>query len=212
MRNGSDLSNQVEVSPLFRPEVLTAHSAQWLGTIRLAQPVSGWLIAGSASIITTCLIVFIIFGDITKKTRVAGITVPSNGSITIIAPNAGVLINSHVLEGQQVSAGQTLFELSTERQGSQGEITVLVSQQLAIRQQTIESEKRLRIAQASDKRKAIDERLLNVGAEVSQLEQEISLVQHRQSLAQKSLGSFETLQGGGICFSSANSAKARRFD
>ena len=116
------LQNQQATSPLIRPEVTDAHSQQWMGAIRLAQPISAWLIAGIAALIAAALIAFIGLGSVTKKARVAGLTVPSNGSLSIIAPNAGVLLRSHVSEGQKVNAGQTLFELSTERQGSQGEL------------------------------------------------------------------------------------------
>jgi membrane fusion protein len=58
---------------------LAAHSSQWLGAIRLAQPASGWLIVITALIIGICLIAYITFGSLTKKAKVAGITVPANG-------------------------------------------------------------------------------------------------------------------------------------
>ena len=196
--SSTNASCQPEESPLFRPEVLASHSNQWSGAIRLAQPISGWIIVAAAVAIGLCLIAFLTFGSVTKKARVAGITVPTQGSLSIMAPNAGVLVRSHIKEGQQVAAGQTLFELSSERQGNHGEITALVSQQLLIRQQTLESERRLRITQSHDKRKAIDERLINLSAESGQVEQEIALAQRRQGLAQKSLASFQTLQGNGF--------------
>lgn len=191
-------NSQAEEPPLFRPEVLTSHNNQWLGAIRLAQPLSGWIIVAATVAIGVCLIAFLTFGSVTKKARVAGITVPTQGSLSIMAPNAGVLVRSHIKEGQHVAAGQTLFELSTERQGSNGEITALVSQQLLIRQQTLASERRLRIAQSNDKKRVIDERLMNLSAESSQMEQEIALAQRRQGLAQKSLASFQTLQSNGF--------------
>jgi membrane fusion protein len=190
--------HQAEEAPLFRPEVFASHSSQWLGAIRLAQPVSGLMIVAATVAIGVCLIAFLTFGSVTKKARVAGITVPTQGSLSIMAPNAGVLVRSHIKEGQHVAAGQTLFELSTERQGSNGEITALVSQQLLIRQQTLASERRLRIAQSNDKKRVIDERLMNLSAESSQMEQEIALAQRRQGLAQKSLASFQTLQSNGF--------------
>ena len=120
-----------EDSPLFRPEVTAALSQQWMGAIRLAQPVSSWLIAGVATIIAAILITFITVGSITKKARVTGITIPVGGSISVAAPNAGLFIKSYVKEGDQVVAGQILFELSNERQGEKGEITALVAQQLS---------------------------------------------------------------------------------
>ncbi|MCX7218377.1 MAG: hypothetical protein NTY70_05365, partial [Burkholderiales bacterium] len=146
---------QHSTTNLFRPEVSARQSQQYLGSIRLAQALSGWLIAAVASLIAIALISFVSLGSVSKKARVTGITLPVGGSISISAPNAGLLLRSHVLEGQSVLAGQVLFELSTERQGDQGEITALVAQQLASRQQSLEAEQRLRNAQTADKKQAL---------------------------------------------------------
>ena len=63
-----------ENSPLFRPEVTAALSQQWMGAIRLAQPISSWLIAGVAFLIAIALISFITVGSVTKKARITGVT------------------------------------------------------------------------------------------------------------------------------------------
>ena len=182
---------------LFRPEVTDSQSQQWLGAIRLAQPISAWLIAVVAAFIAIALISFIVKGSITKKARVTGITIPFGGSISVSAPNAGTLIRSLIKEGDSVVAGQTLFEISTERQGDKGEITALVGQQLVNRQQSLRSEERLRSEQSNDKKQALMQRLSNLSAEASQLEQEIILAQRRHSLAQDSLNKYLTLQSNG---------------
>lgn len=185
-------------SPLFRNEVFQAQGSQWLGAIRLAQPVSASVIAALALLIGACLICYITFGSVTKKARVAGVTVPSTGSLSIVTTNNAVLMRSMVAEGQVLAAGQPMFELSTERQGSKGEVSALVAQQIAIRKQSIESERRTRIAQEAEKRHAIEARLQNLAAEIAQLEDEIGLAKRRQSLAQNSLKKYETLEGHGF--------------
>ncbi|MDE2430981.1 MAG: HlyD family efflux transporter periplasmic adaptor subunit, partial [Burkholderiales bacterium] len=113
------------------------------------------------------------------------------------APNSGVLVQSFVREGAQVIAGQPLFEISTERRGEQGEITVLVAQQLAARQHSLETEQRLRTSQANEKKQAITLHLNNLATEAAQLEQEIMLAKRRQTLAQQSLATYQTLQKNG---------------
>ncbi len=183
--------------PLFRPEVTSALSSQWMGAIRLSQPASASLVAVVALLIATALIAYITFGSITKKARVTGITVPVGGQLSVAAPNAGILLTTHVTEGQQVKAGQVLFTISTERQNSQGEITALVAQQLATRADTLVAEQRLRQNQYQEKKLALTQRLANLAQESSQIEQELSLAQRRQQLAQQSLAKYETLQGNG---------------
>ncbi|MBI3713276.1 MAG: biotin/lipoyl-binding protein, partial [Burkholderiales bacterium] len=168
-----------------------------MGAIRLAQPISGWLIAGVAALVAIALVSFVSLGAMTKKARVTGITIPITGSISIAAPSSGLLMHSHVKEGDIVHAGQILFELSNERQGEKGEITALVAQQLATRQQSLESEQHLRRAQALDKQQALNLRLNNLNNEAAQLEQEISLLQRRHLLAQDSVTKYQTLQNNG---------------
>ncbi|MFZ6746796.1 HlyD family secretion protein [Undibacterium sp. JH2W] len=184
-------------SPLFRPEVTAALGSQWMGSIRLAQPLSASLIAIVALIIAAVLIAYITFGSITKKARVTGITVPVGGQLSVAAPNAGILLTTHVKEGEQVQAGQILFTLSTERQNSQGEITALVAQQLASRADSMAAEQRLRQSQYQEKKQALQQRLANLAQEHTQLEQELLLAQRRQQLAQQSVAKYETLQSNG---------------
>ena len=190
------MNNEVE-SPLFRSEVVASSNQQWLGAIRLAQPLSSWLIAAFSIMIASALIVFVVMGSVIKKARTAGILVPDTGSLGIHAPNEGILIRSLVREGERVFAGQTLFELSTERQSSSGELTVLIAQQLASRQQSLDAEQRVRIAQHDDKKAEIVVRLKNQETEMLQLAQEIELAKRRYSLSQESLKKYETLQENG---------------
>ncbi|NHZ36858.1 HlyD family secretion protein [Massilia rubra] len=182
----------------FRKEVAQAHSDQWMGTIRLAQPMSVRIVAGFAMVIALCVLAYIFFGTVTRKARVTGMTLPAGGSLTISAMNPGILTRSFVTEGQAVIAGQPLFEVATERQGSSGEISMLVAQQLTIQKNTLASERRTRVAQHRDKASAIDERLVNVNAETLELDQEIALAQRRLDLAKSSLVKYETLQGSGF--------------
>lgn len=184
-------------NPLFRTEVTAAHSSQWMGAIRLAQPMSSWLIASVALVIAAALIAYITIGSMTKKARITGITVPVGGNLSIAAPNSGILLTNNVSEGDTVSSGQVLFTLSTERQNSQGEITALIAQQLITRQDTLAAEQRLRQSQYQEKKQALTQRLANLQQESSQLEQEIVLAQRRQALSQQSLSKFETLQNSG---------------
>ena len=53
-------------------------------------------------LIGAAFIVFIIVGNVTRKTRVVGITVPMGGSLSIVAPLSGVLIRSMFHEGEFV--------------------------------------------------------------------------------------------------------------
>lgn len=179
--------------PFFRPEVLAAKSSQWLGTIRLAQPISGWLVAGAGLAVIASIILFSTFGTITKKARVTGITVPLGGSIPITSATGGVMLRSLVSEGEFVRTGQALFEVSTERFGDRGEISALIDQQLQTRMQTLQSEQRLRVTQQQEKKIAITRQIASSKEESLQLDHEIELTFGRQALAQESVTRYQKL-------------------
>jgi len=184
-------------SPLFRSEVTAALGSNWMGAIRLAQPISAWLIASVALILAFALIAFLSLGSMTKKARVTGITVPTAGNISVAAPNPGVLTQSHIKEGDLVQAGQVLFTLSTQRQNSQGEITALIANQLRSRQDTLTTEQRLRESATQERKQALQQRLANFQIESEQIDQEIQLAKRRLNLSQQSIDKFQTLQNSG---------------
>lgn len=183
--------------PLFRPEVTTAQGQLSLGAIRLSQPISSTLAAGIALGLAAIFIAFGALGSTTRKARVTGITVPLGGSINVAASNAGVIVHSLATEGQIVVAGQPLFEISTERQSGHGEITELIAQQLYSRKQSLENERRSRMAAFAEKNQALADKRTNLASETIQLEQEIALAERRNGLAQSSLNKYQTLRANG---------------
>lgn len=199
--------NEVTQSPLFRPEVTASLSHQWMGSIRLAQQTSAWLVSGAAIAISAAFLAFVGLGGVTKKAHVTGVLIPVKGTVGISAASAGVLVRNGVREGQHVRAGETLFELSTERQGSNGELTFLIAQQLASRAHGLEAEQRLRTAQYREKKAALTQRLQALDAEGAQLAQEMELAKRRLHLAQQSLGKYETLQASGYVSSAQTQQK-----
>ncbi|MYN03411.1 HlyD family efflux transporter periplasmic adaptor subunit [Pseudoduganella sp. DS3] len=184
--------------PLFRPEVAQALTSNWLGSIRLKHTMSGTVVAAVALSIAGALVAFVALGSFTQKARVGGLVVPVNGALAVTTPQAGTLVRSLVAEGSTVKAGDLLFELSSERQQSGGELSTLIAQQLTIRREALQSERTARIAMAREKQRAIEARIANAEAEQVQLGNEIKLATRRKGLAQQSVGKYETLQASGF--------------
>jgi membrane fusion protein len=191
-------TQQGEAVPLFRPEVTHARTADWMGAIRLAHPLSGTVAALTALAIGAAFVAFTALGSVTQKARVGGLVVPVDGALSIAAPQSGILMRVLAREGDQVKAGQVLFEVSAERRQSEGELSTLIGQQLAIRRDALQSERTARIGMAREKQRAIDARIANAEAEADQLDQDIHLLHRRKALAQQSVGKYETLQASGF--------------
>ena len=112
---------------LFRDEVHAAQAAQWLGSVRLHRPLSFSLVTACALGLALALVAFAAWGEVTRKARLSGLLVPSQGSLNITAQQSGGLMELPILEGQTVKAGEVLLVLHTERQsllnGAMGDTT-----------------------------------------------------------------------------------------
>jgi membrane fusion protein len=101
--------------PLFRPEVMTARQEQAAGALLLVQPISTTLFTGAAVAIAVGLVLFSFLGEYTRKARVAGYLVPTQGLIKIYSRETGTIVEKNVTEGRRVSSGDVLFVISMER-------------------------------------------------------------------------------------------------
>ncbi|WP_408951515.1 HlyD family secretion protein [Lysobacter sp. Hz 25] len=96
------------MSDLFRKQVIEAQSNVWLGSISLAQPHRTWVLTLLASGMGCGLILFLIFGTYTQRSRVQGRLVPAQGLASVIAPASGVMESVTVTEGDPIQEQQVL--------------------------------------------------------------------------------------------------------
>lgn len=78
-------------TPLFRPEVLAAKRTGWLGGVSLAQPIRLWVLTAFAAAAALAVILFLVIGTYTRRSRVVGQLVPVQGMATVLAPATGVV-------------------------------------------------------------------------------------------------------------------------
>ncbi len=127
--------------PLFRQAALDNRQGKWFGEIILMRPLSFTVLTTAAVICAGILVLFITFGTYTKRSTVLGQLKPDTGVIKVIAPQAGIVSQKNVVEGQPVKQGQVLFTISSERQSStEGDTQSKISRQVASRQQSLKDE------------------------------------------------------------------------
>ena len=135
----SNTKNQPE--PLFRQEVFVAKQQQRLGTIILTPRLSFYLIALLAALIALMLLAFLYYGSYTRRISVSGQLVPIAGIIRVLPPQPGVVLEKHVVEGQQVKQGDVLYVLNSDRVGlSSNELQADISAQIANRKNSMQGE------------------------------------------------------------------------
>lgn len=107
--------------PLFRPEVLQSRRQSWLGGISLTQPLGLWLLAGFAAMAVVAIVLFLVVGEYTQRSRVAGQLVPDLGVATVVAPSSGVVERLFLEEGEKVLGGEALALVAVPRSTATGD-------------------------------------------------------------------------------------------
>jgi len=187
---------------LFREEVVQAQTAQYLGSVRLQRPFSYSVVTVVGLTLATMLVAFAVWGEVNRKAHLTGLLVPTQGSLNVTAPQAGVIMDLAVTEGQQVRAGQVLLVLHSERQsmfnGSLTDTTAQAAQQIANRLQSLSTERALRDLQMRQREQVLSDRILTLQAQLRQSEEENLLQERRVKLAQTTLARNEQLAQEGF--------------
>lgn len=121
--------------------MLKARSARSLGQIILTpHPRTTWLVV-IAAVLGTLVVLFLTLGTYTRRATVTGQLVPSSGVIRVHTPQAGVVLERKVAEGQVVNKGDVLFTLNSDRLGAGArEVQADIGQQVGERRRSLEAE------------------------------------------------------------------------
>ncbi|MGO4393256.1 HlyD family secretion protein [Variovorax sp. M-6] len=103
---------------LFRTEALKSETGALHGPIMLARPWPSWAFALAGALIALFICGYLVSGSYTKRATAAGLLVPTQGAIRILATAPGVVARRHVEEGQHVRRGEVLFVLADERRAA----------------------------------------------------------------------------------------------
>ena len=107
---------------LFRPEVLSAQKVDWVGRVVIATLISFVFMIFCAFLAGLVLVVFLTWGEYTKRSTIKGQLIPDKGLVQSYISVAGVVIEKHVHEGQTVKAGDILYKISTTRHTDTGSV------------------------------------------------------------------------------------------
>ena len=204
------MGGPVSSDRLFRQQALDAQSTQWLGAIRLAQPI-GHIVAALIGLgVIGSIVAFAVFGAYTRRATVPGSLEPVGGTLRIVTPAAGTVTDLQVVEGQRVLQGDVLVVLSSERKSSSGATQAMIGAQLDTKRATLERDLRLSAERHESRVRSTRERLAAIDVELDQLAHEVDINAAREAIAQKNVERFDELARTG--FISPAQAQARVDD
>ncbi len=179
------------MSSLFRPEALSAQKIDWAGKVVIVTPISFAFLTFCAFMAGLVLIIFLVWGEYTKRSTVKGQLIPDKGLVQVYTTTAGVIIEKHVFEGQTVKAGDVLYKISTARHTGAGNVQSMLDKELAFKRQLIEHEvTRTKHAQSAEKRN-IANTIERLQVDMDKLQAQMDLQAHQVAIAKETLARYE---------------------
>jgi len=122
---------------LYRKQALAAQRSVGLGDIVLIRPVSFALVTFVLGGFVLAVCLFLAFGSYTKRATVSGQLAPDTGLLKLYVPQAGVVLERPVHEGQHVNAGDVLYVVSGDQQSALGDTQEAISGQIRQREDSL---------------------------------------------------------------------------
>jgi len=169
---------------LFRREALEARRVRWLGGISLAQPLRPWLLTAFAVLAAALVVLFLLRGEYTRRTRVVGQLVPEQGMATVVSPATGVLARVDVPEGGRVAAGQILAVVRVPHATlAAGDTLAALEKRLGSRARALEDAHAARLQLLDAQAAGLESQRDAARRELAQIEREIATRREQARLA-----------------------------
>lgn len=179
---------------LFRKEVYRAQEQRW-GATRIDQPISIRIFVWAGGLLCIVFLVFLFCATYTSKAKVQGFLEPTSGLITLWSPQAGLLKEVYVKEGQAVKKGEPLFVISADQASlasldSQAKVLSQIIDRKNNLQKSLQNENQIEILElealtASHKKLLLD---------VEQTEHEIQIATQKVASLQSIVDRYQILQ------------------
>ncbi|MDO8278385.1 MAG: HlyD family efflux transporter periplasmic adaptor subunit [Burkholderiaceae bacterium] len=180
---------------LFRHEVLEAQSTKLLGQILLTPRVSTFWASLLCALAALAIIAFLVLGSYTRRATVNGRLLPSSGVIRIYTPQAGVIHEKRVIEGQVVAKGEVLYVLSSDRVGANGarELQADIARQVDERRRSMEAEIARNRSMEATETSHLERRGATLRSEIQATERLIEQQRSRLALAEDARKRYQGL-------------------
>ncbi len=177
---------------LFRKEAIDAQREKFLGEASIAQPVRLWVYTAVALTIAALVVGYAIWGQYTRRERVQGYLASAVGAALVRLPDAGVVSDVMVREGDVVAAGAPLARLSVDKSGvndATGNEAVL--RELEARRGILGDERAQAEKLGAQQVEQLRRRVGNLQEEIRQADTQIRLQEERLAQSRQLLAKWE---------------------
>ncbi len=184
--------------PLFRREALDARQTNGLGVIVLVRPISFTVLTCLATALAVSVAAFFFFASYTKRSTISGQLVPVGGLVKVYVPQAGIVFETFVHEGQRVKRGEPLLTISSERYGSDAEpVQAGISRQLEHRRDSLRGELEKVLRLQLDERDSLSNKVASLQRELAILARQADSQQRLVALSSDATQRYQGLMDKG---------------
>jgi membrane fusion protein len=196
------------MASLFRREVIEGQQQAWLGSIQLVRPVPLAVLTALAVLVAVVVGVFLVEGRYTRKAHVTGYLIPDRGVLRLVAPQPGIVAESHVVEGRAVHKGDVLFVLAVDSASLSGDTQAAVQASLGARRRSLQEAARHDAQLRQEQLAGLDRQIADMRVELTQLDADARLHEKLIANKQEDLDQYESLRD----YVSAAHLRAKRSD
>ena len=179
---------------LFREEVISAQGQNRLGEILLARPVSLRVLTLVAVAIASSIVIFLFFGEYTRKERVTGQLALDKGLVKVYSQVGGVVVRRLVNEGDRVKYGQPLYVITAERNTlGNGETQAEILKQIRSKKTSMEAELQKQKQILTTEERQLRQKIADLETELSQLRREMITQERRLGLSKDTAARYREL-------------------
>lgn len=178
---------------LFRKEVIDAKQRPLAGEILLARPLSFTFLTLCACVLIVVVVVFFFFAEYTRKERLTGRVVLSQGLVKIYSPVVGTVAERFVVEGQSVKKGTPLFTISVERNSSMGNTQRAIGREFDRKRESLAVQLSTQKRVFEEEQTSLKKKLADLQGILAQAQEESAIQEKRLALNEVSLTRFREL-------------------
>ncbi|WP_273828186.1 HlyD family secretion protein [Pseudomonas sp. SBT1-2] len=183
---------------MFRREALDARQTNGLGDTVLVRPISFTVLTCLATALAVSVAAFFFFASYTKRSTISGQLVPVGGLVKVYVPQAGIVFETFVHEGQRVKRGEPLLTISSERYGSDAEpVQAGISRQLEHRRGSLRGELEKVLRLQLDERDSLSNKVASLQRELAILARQADSQQRLVALSSDATQRYQGLMDKG---------------
>ncbi|PWY37886.1 HlyD family secretion protein [Pseudomonas sp. RW409] len=183
---------------MFRREALDARQTNGLGDTVLVRPISFTVLTCLATALAVSVAAFFFFASYTKRSTISGQLVPVGGLVKVYVPQAGIVFETFVHEGQRVKRGEPLLTISSERYGSDAEpVQAGISRQLEHRRDSLRGELEKVLLLQLDERDSLSNKVASLQRELAILARQADSQQRLVALSSDATQRYQGLMDKG---------------